>query len=333
LDNMHTTKQLVDHTDMDVAEHGGPGLFKAARDMKRHSYQMMEEPTGIKELLAPKDSQGINHAIDEDKVMDYVNRLDRPQHEHVMNVLRAGAHLSPEIAEQSAAAIRELQAHTVSRLHAAATDDGGKWNASGFYKSVERDAKNAASTFKDRPDIIKNLQTVNSAGNTLHMDKNYPGAAGSAVRSGALLRAATKLGGNAIASAAHEIPLAGRFIGRGIEHGVEALTGEMTSGALERKAQSKLVDRLGNQRGSISFNDINKPAPGQPAPSVRLSGSPQGVTAYSENGSTSAVRRGNDLHVKSSETKPEGRNKGEGNARLVSIADRAHAQGGVMHSG
>jgi hypothetical protein len=32
LDNMHTVKQMVEHTDTDVAEHGGPGLFKTARN-------------------------------------------------------------------------------------------------------------------------------------------------------------------------------------------------------------------------------------------------------------------------------------------------------------
>ena len=165
LDNMHTVKSLVDHTDMDTAAQGGPGLFAAARAMKRHAWQMLEEPDGIKKLLAPSDSQGINHAIPEHKVADYVNNLDRQQHEHVMNVLRAGAHLDPEIAAQSAAAIRELQAHTISRLHDAATEDGGKWNARKFYGATEQYGKNAASTFKDRPDLLKKLQTINNAGN------------------------------------------------------------------------------------------------------------------------------------------------------------------------
>ena len=245
LDNMHTTKQLVNHTDMDVAENGGPGLFRAARAQRTHQAQMLERaPAGIKKLLAPGDSQGINHAIPEHKVMDYVNGLDREQHEHVMNVLRAGAHLSPELAESSAAAIREIQAHTVSRLHDAATNEGGKWNARDFYNATTQYARNAASTFKDRPDIVKNLKTINDAGNVLHMDKSYPGAVGQAVRSG-IVGAAVKGAGAVASSLAHEIPVVGRMVGRGIEGATEAAAGEASKKAAEKAFEKRTVDRTG----------------------------------------------------------------------------------------
>jgi len=247
---MGVAKDLKNHLDMDVAEHGGPGLFQAARAMRRHSAQMLEEPTGIKKLLAPSDSQGINHAIPEHKVMDYIADLSREQHEHVMNVLRAGAHLSPEIAESSAAAIREIQAHTISRLHDAATNDGGKWNARDFYNASSRYARNAASTFKDRPDILRNLKTINDAGNTLHMDKSYPGAVGQAARSG-VLTGAVKGAGAVASSLAHEIPVIGRIVGRGIEGATEAATGDIGKKAAEKAFEKRTVDRTGKQRGSI----------------------------------------------------------------------------------
>lgn len=355
LDNMHTVRQLVEHTDTDVAEHGGPGLFQAARNMRTHQSQMLEQPTGIKKLLAPGDSQGINHAIPEHKVMDYINGLDRQQHEHVMNVLRAGAHLSPEIAEQSAAAIRELQAHTVSRLHDAATNDGGKWNARDFYNATSQYARNAASTFRDNPIALQNLKTINDAGNTLHMDKSYPGAAGSAVRSGALASAAG-LVGRGVASAAHEIiPVFGRMVGRAIEHGTETATGEMGERSARSAALARLVDRNGNKmRGSVrimngpgeesAFDALARKVPGaaavgqatpkreETAPPVRLSGSPQGVTAYSENGHTSGVWRGNDLHITDTKTAEGARGNGEGTARLEELAKLPHAKGGKLVS-
>ena len=250
LDNMHATKQLVDHTDTDVSEHGGPGLFEAARNLRRHSYRMLEEPVGIKKLLTPSDSQGINHAIPEHKVMDYIADLPREQHEHVMNVLRAGAHLDPELAKSSAAAIREIQAHTVSRLHDAATDDGGKWNARSFASAATRYARNAESTFRERPDILRNLETVKKAGDVLHMDKSYPGAVGQAARSG-ILTGAVKGAGAIASSLAHEVPVVGRILGRGIEGATEAATGDIGKKAAEKAFEKRTVDRTGKQRGSV----------------------------------------------------------------------------------
>jgi hypothetical protein len=248
---MGVAGDLKNHLDLDVAEHGGPGLFQTARAMRRHSYQMLEEPQGIKKLLAPADSQGINHAIPEHKVMDYIADLPREQHEHVLNVLKAGAHLGGgELAESSAAAIREIQAHMVSRAHAAATNADGSWNARKFYNAVSSYAPKMADTFKDRPDVLRNLKTINDAGNTLHMDKHYPGAGAQIERTGLGSRALSA-GGNIAASIAHEIPLGGRMVGRAIEHGVEKATGQMSEAARDKAATSRLVDRTGKQRGSV----------------------------------------------------------------------------------
>jgi hypothetical protein len=248
---MGVASDLKNHLDLDVAEHGGPGLFQTARAMRRHSYQMLEEPTGIRKLLAPADSQGINHAIPEHKVMDYIADLPREQHEHVLNVLRAGAHLGGgELAEGSAAAIREIQAHMVSRMHAAATNADGSWNARKFYNAAASYAPKMADTFKDRPDVLRNLQTINDAGNTLHMDKHYPGAAAQAERTGLGARALEGVG-NLAASIAHEIPMGGRLVGRAIERGVEKTSGKMGEVARDKMAMSRLVDRTGKQRGSV----------------------------------------------------------------------------------
>jgi hypothetical protein len=325
---MGVAKDLKNATDMDVAEHGGPGLFETARAMRRHQYQMLEEPTGIKKLLTPGDSQGINHAIPEHKVMDYIADLQREQHEHVLNVLRAGAHLGGgELAESSAAALREIQAHTISRMHAAATNADGSWNARKFYNAADRYARNAPDTFKDRPDILNNLKTINDAGNTLHMDKHYPGAAAQAERTGALGHA-LETGGNIAASFAHEIPMVGRFIGRHIESAAERAAGKVADTARDRAVAQRLVDRNGKQRGSVQVLPDNN----EEAPAVRLSGSAKGVSAYSPGGVTSAIRRGDDLHVKASETAPGARGQGEGTARLEQLAQAAHKNGGKLIS-
>jgi hypothetical protein len=255
---MGVASEMKGHLDMDVADHGGPGLFETARALRRHSYQMLEEPQGIKKLLAPADSQGINHAIPEHKVMDYIADLPRDQHEHVLNVLRAGAHLgSGELADASAGALREIQAHVISRMHAAATNADGSWNARKFYNAADRYARNASDTFRDRPDVLQNLKTINDAGNTLHMDKHYPGAGAQIERTGMAGRVVQGVGGIA-ASIAHEIPMGGRMVGRAIERGVEKAGGQMSEAARDKAVQSRLVDRTGKQRGSVQLFNDNK---------------------------------------------------------------------------
>lgn len=357
LDNAHTVRQLVDRTDTDVAEHGGPGLFEKARAMRTHQYRMTEEPKLVSQLLSAKDSHGINHSIEDHKVMDKIAEAGAGQHAHLMNVLRAGAHLSPELAQLCAQAIREIQAHTLSRLHDAATNDGGRWNARSFYDAAERYGRNAHSTFADRPDIVRNLQTINRAGNTLHMDKSYHGAFGQEQRVSAASRAVSKAGDIVSHELQHRVPLVGRALGKVAENTAEHVSGAMSESSSAKAAARRLVDRNGKQRGSVRV--MNAPgeegaldilgrhplvrAAGQvgrkqedekPAPSVRISATPQGVTAYSDNGSTSAARRGNNLHVVSSETAKDARGAGEGNARLVALADHAHSKlGGVLHSG
>jgi hypothetical protein len=248
---MGVANDLKNHTDMDVAEHGGPGLFQAARAMRRHSYQMLEEPVGIKKLLTPGDSQGINHAIPEHKVMDYIADLPREQHEHVLNVLRAGAHLGKgELAERSATAIKEIQAHVVSRMHAAATNADGTWNARKFYAAADRYARNAQETFKDRPDVLDNLKTINNAGNTLHMDKHYPGAAAQTERTGTVGHI-LEAGGNIVSGLAHDVPVIGRLVGRAMERGVEGLGGKISESTRDKIVAKRIVGRDGKQRGSV----------------------------------------------------------------------------------
>jgi hypothetical protein len=328
---MGVAKDLKNHVDMDVAEHGGPGLFQAARALRRHSAQMLEEPIGIKKLLTPGDSQGINHAIPEHKVMDYIADLPREQHEHLMNVLRAGAHMSPELAESSAAAIKEIQAHTISRLHDAATNDGGKWNARDFYNATSRYARNAESTFRDRPDVLKNLKTISDAGNTLHMDKSYPGAVGQAARSG-ILTGAVKGAGAVASSLAHEVPVVGRILGRGIEGATEAATGDIGKRAAEKAFEKRTVDRTGKQRGAVGdlsqrdavTHEADRSDPNQIKHTYET---PTAGSLYVTEHPGRGIRSST-----AAEIPPESRGQGWGTRMLQRAVDDAHGAGQVWHS-
>ena len=337
---MGVAKDLKNATDMDVAEHGGPGLFETARAMRRHSFQMLEEPAGIKKLLAPSDSQGINHAIPEHKVMDYIADLPREQHEHVLNVLRAGAHLGGgELAESSAAALREIQAHTISRIHAAATNADGSWNARKFYNASDRYARNMPDTFKSRPDVLNNLKTINDAGNTLAMDKHYPGAGAQIERTGALGHAVGAVG-HAASALAHEVPFGGRMVGRAIEHATDKVTGQVSEAARNKAVAQRLVDRTGKQRGAVgdlsqrdqvesksttncdgtvdrmyTFPGTSKMRPGKGGSMI--------AREYPERG----VTQGMLAHVDDAQ-----KGQGWGTRMLQRAVDDAHARGQVWHS-
>ena len=341
LDNAHTVKQLVDHTDTDVTEQGGPGLFQTARAMRRHQYQMTEEPKLMGKLLSANDSQGINHSVEDHKVMDTIAEAGAGQHEHLMNVLRAGAHLGKgELAESSAAAIREIQGHLLSRLHDAATDDGGKWNARSFYNATQRYGRNAASTFADRPDVLRNLKTLNDAGNVLHMDKHYPGAVGQEVKSG-LGAAALKGAGNLAASAAHEIPMVGRLVGRGIEGAVEGMSEKGREAARDKLAMSRLVDRNGKQRGSVqvmpSKEDFEKNAEHVTMETpVEHTVDEHGDHNFSTGEGRSHLKaedtEDGGLRVRGSFTHPEDQRQGYGGVLYQHAADTALARGGSLTS-
>lgn len=327
---MGVAKDLKGHLDMDVAEHGGPGLFQAARSMRRHQFQMLEEPTGIKKLLAPGDSQGINHAIPEHKVMDYIADLPREQHEHVLDVLRAGAHLGEgELANQSAGAIREIQAHVISRMHDAARNADGSWNARKFYNSADKYARNAPETFKDRPDVLDNLKTINDAGNTLHMDKHYPGAAAQIERTGTVGHI-LQAGGNIASGLAHDIPLVGRMVGRAMEKGVEGLGGKISDSARDREVAKRIVGRDNKQRGSVgvlpqrdAVNHISRPDE---------EGTLHRYTIPEKGGSLNAMERPTlgVTQVHSSSVTNKG--QGWGTRMLQRAADDAHSRGQVLRS-
>jgi hypothetical protein len=329
LDNKHTVRQLVDHTDMDVAQAGGAGLFKTARAMKRHQFQMMEEPKLMGKLLSANDSQGINHSIPDHKVLDTVSEAATDQHQHLQNVLRAGAHLSPDLAKSSAQAIREIQGHMLSKMHDAATDDGGKWNARGFYTAADRFSRNVPAAFADRPDLIKHIQTINDAGNTLHMDKHYPGAVGQGVKATALGHIA-EAGGKAAGSVVGAlVPHVGHFIAKGIESGVEGLAGKVSETSREKAVASRIRP---NERGSIGV------LPQRDA--VTHTEEPRGVgvqyhTYRTPNGGSMNVVEKPGLGIRSattSEIPKDERGKGWGTRMLQRAVDDTHADGQVWRS-
>ena len=163
--------------DMDVAEHGGADLFQRARQLRASKGTLLEDPTGIAQLRHPDDRLGINRAVPLEQVPDYVTNLAPDQFNHVINVLKSSAHLGGgELAEDAAAAIREIKGHMAAKLQEAggAKIQGG-WDAKSLYKQLNAYANKMPAVFSSRE--LQQWKTVNDASNVLRMDRTYPGAA------------------------------------------------------------------------------------------------------------------------------------------------------------
>lgn len=261
-DSASLVRKLKNATDLDIAENtGGSDLFKAARNVIQHRETMLE-PDGVNELRRPKDRNKIDNEVAKHEIMDHVVNQDSEHFEHFMNVLRAGAHLSPEVAAKSAAATREIQAHMIAKMHTAARGDGGAWNARNFYKAANRFSTNMPAAFRGNPGVLENLRTINRAGNILKMDRSYPGAVAQAAKVGLLPQLAMKVVKGAkltgeVGGAAHMNPViafGSHFGGKMLESGVDKLTAR---------------SRLAKARESLIPRGVG--APGIPA---RASGGP-----------------------------------------------------------
>jgi hypothetical protein len=322
-DSSSLIRKLKNATDLDIAQHaGGQNLFQTARAAIAHREQLLE-PDGVNELRRPRDRNRIDHEVDLDKVMDHVTGQDSEHFNHFMNVLRAGAHLSPELAPKMAAAIREIQGHMVARMHTAARGEAGAWKATDFFKAGNRFSTNMTSAFRESPELLQRLQTINRAGNILKMDKSYPGAVAQAAKVGLIpgLTAKAVKGGKILATGAgaHAAGPLGAIIahvgGSALEHGAEKLT----EGARVRAARESLIPRP-KEKGSVQIMHEHDPESGE-----HVVKSPNGQTLGMDHGER-------DIKADYTETAEGARGGGEGTQRMVQLADTAHARGGNLVS-
>jgi hypothetical protein len=332
-------RKLKNATDQDVAERaGGNDMFQAARNVIQHR-EMMLEPDGVNELRRPRDRNQIDHDVPLHEVMDHVLNQDSEHFDHTMNVLRASAHLSPELAEKSAAAIREIQGHAIARLHVASRGEAGQWNASNFYKTANRFSTNLPSLFRENPEVLSRLQTINRGGNILKMDKSYPGAVAQAAKLGLIPSLVTKgakaAGVLGIGGGAHVGGPVGAFVGHvmgeGLKKGAEGLA-ERSRVATARESlvpagqrtkqggwigEQRQRDEIEHDQGALSAGTIEHSyrVPNDSG-SLRVTETP-----------ALAKRQVTESYVNSGI-----RGKGWGTRMLQRAVDDAHAAGQVLHS-
>lgn len=343
-DNGRVSGQLKQLLDDHVAAHGGPGLFKAARNARAHQASMMEKgwaDGGVSKIVSRDDPMPVG------KVMNHItDTMSREQVDHLMKVLHASAHLGDgSLAEGAAAAIREIQAHAVAKLTKGARMEGGKFNARGFYDAANRIATKLPSIFRNRPETIGHLRTINRGANVLKMDSNYPGAGASIKRLGGVGELArnrigdvvedTLMGAVGAKTAGLSALLGGNALIRKTVAKVLPGGGADAAALREAKGRFQPVGQRGfarSQRGSAQvMREAGEELKVPPVVTHEKDGDDH--TFRTKNGYTHGTMtpEGN-LQLFGSKTNPGVQGRGEGTARLKAAADFAHSQGGELHS-
>ncbi len=266
--------RLKDSLDMDVAQHGGADLFTQARALRAQKGKMLEDPTGIAKLLHPDDRLGINRAVPLEQVPDYVADLPADQFNHVINVLKSSAHLGGgELADDAAAAIREIKGHMAARIHDAGSSKiQGGWDAKSLYKQLNQYSNKMPSVFS--PNEMTDWKTLNDASNALRMDRTYKGAVVEAHNVGLMGKAREKAGtlarGAIDVGAHHVAPGVGPALAE--ITGLSEKVGKFVGGDPEKAA---LARRLADVEGRITKLNPEEPTPKGPTLGQRIGGGRQ----------------------------------------------------------
>lgn len=267
--------RLKDSLDADVAQHGGADLFAQARALRAQKGKMLEDPTGIAQLLHPEDRLGINRAVPLEQVPDYVANLDTDQFNHVINVLKSSAHLGGgELADDAAAAIREIKGHMAARIHdAGSAKIQGGWDAKSLYRQLNNYSTKMPAVFSPRE--MSDWKTLNDASNALRMDRTYKGAVVEAHNVGLMGRAREKAGtlarGAIDVGAHHVAPGVGPALAE--ITGLSEKVGKFVGGDAEKAA---LARRLADVEGRLTkLAPEAEPTPTGPTLGQRIGGARQ----------------------------------------------------------
>jgi hypothetical protein len=227
-------RAVKDAIDDDVTQSAGEDVYGQARALRRARANVLDDPKGVASLLESSGPQGINRAVNVERIPDTVARMPVDQFGHIVDTLRGAA---PELQTQAQAAIGEIRAQFMLRLQEQAQKLKGAWNNRGVTQYLNANSAKLAKVFS--PAELERLKTLNSAGHILDVDRTYPGAA--------------VQGHNLVMRGAIEgIRHGAGALGATIAHGPGAFVGEMVGdkvagmleGSASRKAWKKRVQKL-----------------------------------------------------------------------------------------
>lgn len=235
-----TVKNVLDD---DVLKGAGEDIYGPARNLQQMKHQTLDNPSGINKLMEHDPQTPINRTTSYDKIPDTLARLPPAQFDNVLKTLQT---MPEEIQPQAQAAISEIKAHLLNKVHDAGTSTQGQWNARGVEKVVKANSAKLQSAFADQPDILQGVSDLRSAGKILSVNQSYPGAAAQAsnfLQRGLMSHAVGKLTATGAAAAGGAIagPLGaagGAALGEALGG---RLSGNMAASAALKRWQSGLA--------------------------------------------------------------------------------------------
>jgi hypothetical protein len=229
--------QLKNAIDDDVTSSAGSDVFQQARAMRALRARTLEDPNGIAKLIDANGPGGINRAVPVEKIPDMLTTLPSAQFTHVTNVLK---NLPPEIQPLGDAALSEIKAHMANRVADAGGKTATQWNAKGVATELARNSSRYQQVFS--PQEISALQDLNQAGNILHVNASYPGAAvqgANLIQRGAMkVIPATGAAAGGLAGGLFGFPGTGAAAGAA---GGEALAQSLAARSALRSVRSRIV--------------------------------------------------------------------------------------------
>lgn len=208
-DNKSVIGQVKNTLDNDVLKGAGEDIYGPARNLQQMKHQTLDNPSGINKLMEHDPQTPINRTTSYDKIPDTLARLPPAQFDNVLKTLHT---MPEEIQPQAQAAIAEIKAHLLNKVHDAGTSTQGQWNTRGVDKVVKANTAKLQSAFADQPEVLNGLSDLRSAGKILSVNQGYPGAAAqaaNALKRGLMSHAVSKLAatGGAAAGGAIAGPL------------------------------------------------------------------------------------------------------------------------------
>lgn len=162
---------IKDSIDDDVTKSAGDDIYQGARALRTVRANMLDNPQGVATLLESSGPQGINRAVNVERIPDTIARMPVDQFGHIVDTLQG---VAPELKQQAQAALGEIRSQFMLRMQEKAQQLKGAWNNRGVTQYLNQNSAKLAKVFS--PAELARMRTLNSAGHILDVDRSYPGA-------------------------------------------------------------------------------------------------------------------------------------------------------------
>jgi len=194
-ENSSTIGQVKGALDEEVFKSAGEDVYGPARQVVIMEKQTLDNPNGIAKLMDFDPKNPLNRTTAFEKIPDTLSRLPAAQFDNVVNTLQS---MPDSIQPQAQAALAEIKAHLANKVLDAGSGTQGQWNAPGVSKVIKANSAKFQSAFADTPQILGQIEDLDSAGKILKVNQGYPGAAAqasNALERGLMSRSLPKFGG------------------------------------------------------------------------------------------------------------------------------------------